>query len=48
MCIALTPVFLLGSASAETGYIRNGTKLATPKSVGGVVDPRIVGGALGP
>ena len=44
MCSALTLVFLLGSASAETGYDRNGTKLATPKSVGGV-DPRIVGGA---
>ena len=45
MCSALTLVFLLGSASAaETGYDGNGTKLATPKSVGGV-DPRIVGGA---
>ena len=44
MCSALTLVFLLGSASAETGYDRNGTKLATPKSVGGV-SPRIVGGA---
>jgi len=43
MCSALTLVFLLGSASAGTGYDRNGTKLATPKSVGGV-DPRIVGG----
>ena len=46
MYSALTLIFLLrvGSASAETGYNRNGTKLATPKSVGGV-DPRIVGGA---
>ena len=45
MCSALTLVFLLGSASAETGYDRNGTKLATPKSMGGVVAPRIMGGA---
>ena len=44
MCSALTLVFLLGSASAGTGDDRNGTKLSTPKSVGGV-DPRIVGGA---
>ena len=43
-CSALTLVFLLGSTSAETGYDRNGTKLATPKPVGSV-DPLIVGGA---
>ena len=44
MCSALTLVFLLGSASAETGYNRNGTKLATPKPAGSV-NPLIVGGA---
>jgi len=41
MYSALTLVFLLGSASAETRYIRNATKLAEP--VDGV-NPLIVGG----
>ena len=44
MYSALALVFLFGSASAETGYDRNGTKLATPKPVGSV-NPLIVGGA---
>ena len=44
MYSALTLVFLLGSASAETGYNRNATKLAANKPG---VDPLIVGGAAG-
>ena len=44
MYSALALVFLFGSASAETGYDRNGTNLATPKPVGSV-NPLIVGGA---
>jgi hypothetical protein len=45
MYSALTLVFLSGSASAETGYNRNATKLAA-KPVDGV-NPLIVGGAAG-